>query len=227
MLVTREHIRSDPPKRAGATRILIVDDHPLMREALQRSLHHSFKEVCLGEAQSAQEALKLIRKERWDLVVLDVALPGRSGLDILLDIKAARSRLPVLIVSGSCDRELGLRALRSGASGFLSKTSAAQELIQAVKTILGGGRYVSQELAGQIALEAGTKAGYLTHESLSNREREVLCLIANAKMPPEIAQNLGISVKTVSTYRSRILLKMNMQTTAELMRYAIKHGLVD
>ena len=206
---------------------MIVDDHPLFRAAVKATLDLELKQVFCGVAESAEEALKLIGDERWDLVLMDIDLPGRSGLDILLDVKHAHPKLPVLMVSGISNSETALRVLRSGAAGFLGKISAAQELIHAVKTILSGAKYVSQDLAGKIALEIGTGTGQRPHESLSNRELEVLCLIAAAKAPKEIAHTLGLSVKTVSTYRSRILLKLKLQTTAELMRYAIKHGLVD
>ena len=207
-------------------RILIADDHPLVREGFKAALLHGLKAAFLGEAQDAEEALRRIRKEPWDLVLMDVTMPGRSGLDVLQDLKSERPQLPVIIISGHDESELALRALRSGAAGFLTKTISAQELLKAIHTVLNGGKYVSEALAERIAVTLGTAAEHPLVETLSNREREVLCLIASAKAPKEIAQTLGLSVKTVATYRSRLLGKMKLQTTAELMRYAIKHGLV-
>ncbi|MCL4177766.1 MAG: response regulator transcription factor [Verrucomicrobia bacterium] len=208
-------------------RILVVDDHPLFRDAVKATLQRGLPGAVCAEAQSAEEALPLIQREAWDLVLMDVSMPGRSGLDILQDVRAARPRMPVLIVSGNCHSELALRVLRHGAAGFLTKTSAAQELLTAVAKVLQGGRYVSPDLAGEIALALGTGTDTGPLESLSNREREVLRLIAAAKAPKEIAATLHLSAKTVSTYRTRILQKLNLQTTAQLMRFAILHGLVD
>lgn len=219
--------RRDQGDASRVTRILIVDDHPLFRDAVKATLARGLLSISTGEAQNAEEALSLIRRDRWDLVLMDVSMPGRSGLDILRDVQAARPRLPILMVSGNCHPELAMRVLRHGAAGFLSKTSVAEELLQAVKTVLAGGKHVSHDLAREIALQTGVRARHDPLESLSNREREILRLIGAAHPPKDIARTLGLSVKTVSTYRSRILLKLKLRTTADLMRHAIESGLVD
>jgi DNA-binding NarL/FixJ family response regulator len=208
-------------------RILIADDHAIVREGLKEILVRDLGKVVCGEAENAQQVLELVRKQSWDLVILDVSMPGRSGLDVLGDLKKAKPRLPVLILSMHPEDQLGKRALKAGASGYMNKEGAPEELIAAVRKVLAGRLYVSPALAEKLALELSEGRERPLHETLSNREFEVLRMIAMGKTVTEIAAELHLSVSTVSTYRARILQKMNMKTTSELIRYALRNHLVD
>jgi len=208
-------------------RILLVDDHTILRSGLRRILEDEFPGLGVGEAGHAEEALALLREGAWDLVLLDVSLPGRSGLDALPEIKALHPRLPVLMLSMFGEQQFAVRALKAGAAGYLTKERAAEELILALRTVLGGRRYVSASLAEQLAAQVALDRDRAPHERLSAREFEVFRRIAAAKGVTEIAEELGLSVKTVSTYRTRILEKMEMGSNAELMQYAIRQGLVE
>lgn len=208
-----------------AFRILIVDDHPLLRLALSQILATGLGRVVLGEARNGDEALEQVRTQSWDLVILDIVMPGRDGLEILPLLKAAQPALPVLMLSAHHEDGLALRALRLGASGFMVKTSPSDEVVRAVKTVLNGQRCLSQEVAQSVALGLGSPDSRPAHETLSGRERDVLGLIGVGKTSSGIAQELGLSVKTINTYRMRLLQKMHLHTSAELMHYAIKHGL--
>jgi DNA-binding NarL/FixJ family response regulator len=207
-------------------RILLADDHAVVRHGLKQILTDAFKRATYGEARNAQEALDLIWKQDWDVVVLDITMPGRSGLDVLREIKKSKPRLPVLVLSMHPENQFAVRVLKSGASGYMTKESAPDELVGAVKKVLAGGRYVSNALAENLAasLSVNQKA---PQEKLSDREFQVLRLIASGKMITDIARELSLSVKTISTYRSRILEKMDMKNNAELMHYAIQHRLVE
>lgn len=208
-------------------RILLVDDHAILRSGLRRILEEAFQGVHVGEASTAEEALDLIREGAWELLVLDISLPGRSGLDALPEIRSLRPRLPVVMLSMYGEQQFAIRALRAGASAYLTKEHAAEELIRAVGTVLSGRRYIGEALAEQLAAHVASDHERPLHELLSTREFEVLRLIASAKGMTEIAEELGLSVKTVSTYRTRILEKMQMGSNAELMQYAIRQGLAD
>ena len=208
-------------------RILLVDDHTILRSGLRRILEDEFPGLAVGEAAQAEEALALLKGGSWDLVLLDVSLPGRSGLDILPEIKARHPRLPVLMLSMFGEQQFAVRALKAGAAGYLTKERAAEELILALRTVLGGRRYVSASLAEQLAAQVALDRDRAPHERLSAREFEVFRRIAAARGVTEIAEELGLSVKTVSTYRTRILEKMEMGSNAELMQYAIRQGLVE
>jgi DNA-binding NarL/FixJ family response regulator len=207
-------------------KILLADDHAVVRHGLKQILTDAFKRATYGEARNAQEALDLVWKQDWDVVVLDITMPGRSGLDVLREIKQSKPRLPVLVLSMHPENQFAVRVLKSGASGYMTKESAPEELVGAVKKVLAGGRYVSNSLAENLAasLSASQKA---PQEKLSNREFQVLRLIASGKMVTDIARELSLSVKTISTYRSRILDKMGMKNNAQLMHYAIQHRLVE
>ena len=207
-------------------KILLADDHAVVRHGLKQILTDAFKRATYGEARNAQEALDLVWKQAWDVVVLDITMPGRSGLDVLREIKQSKPRLPVLVLSMHPENQFAVRVLKSGASGYMTKESAPAELVGAVKKVLAGGRYVSNELAEDLAasLSASQKA---PQEKLSDREFQVLRLIASGKTATEIGRELSLSVKTISTYRSRILEKMAMKNNAELMHYAIQHRLVE
>jgi DNA-binding NarL/FixJ family response regulator len=206
--------------------ILIVDDHAILRRGLQEILEREFRNVRIGGAGTAEEALTQLDSEKWDLVILDITMPGRSGVDVLRTRKAWRPKLPVLVLSMHPEDQYGKRVLKAGASGYMNKESAPEELIKAVRKLLSGGRYVSPTLAETLAVDLGRDDGTPAHERLSDREFEVLRKMASGKTVGQIALELHLSVPTVSTYRARILEKMGMSNTAELIRYALSHHLV-
>lgn len=207
-------------------RILIVDDHAILRAGLRRILEDEFADVVVGEAGSADEAAQQLAAAEWDVVVLDISLPGRSGLDFLPDIRRDYPGAKVIVLSSFGDQQFAVRSLREGAGAFLTKERAARELIDAIRTVVAGRRFVSAQLAQQLAALVAADKPQSPHETLSSREFEVFRLIAGAKSVSEIGAELGLSVKTVSTYRARVLEKMGMSSNAELMQYAIRHGLV-
>lgn len=208
-------------------KVLIVDDHAMIRVGLKQVLLKVFGGAVIGEAENAQEALIQVRAKQWDLVIMDITMPGRSGLDALQDVKLARPKLPVLIMSMHGEDQFALRVLKAGAAGFISKHSPPEELVKAIQKILAGGRYVSPSVAEKMVLNLGRETGKPPHESLSEREFQVMCMFAMGKTNKQISEELSLSVKTISTYRARILEKMNMQSNAELTRYAIKNELVE
>jgi len=205
-------------------RILTIDDH----EVVRRGLKEMFTQlsVTFGEARSAVEAVKLVREQDWDIAVLDISLGSRSGLEVLADLKRLRPKMPVLILSMHAEEQYAVRAFKAGASGYINKASSAEELRGAILRIIKHGQYVSPALAEKIVLQL-TRSEKMPHESLSNRELEVLCSIASGQTVGEIALKLSLSDKTISTYRRRILDKMEMKTNSELTHYAIRNGLVD
>lgn len=207
-------------------RILLADDHAMVRSGIKLLLLEAFKEVTFGEAENCQQALELGLAEIWNLVILDVNMPGRGGLDVLKELHAQQPQVPVLMLSMYEERQFAVRAFRAGASGYLTKASAGTELIKAVERILSGGRYVSTALAEQLASVLGGSSGML-HERLSDREFEILRIFASGKTVKEAAADLSLSVNTISTYRSRILEKMGMHTNAELTHYAISNKLIE
>jgi two-component system, NarL family, invasion response regulator UvrY len=211
-------------------KILVVDDHAIVRGGVVRILEGSpeFAASC-DQAATAQEAERLIESASYDMVLLDVSLPGVNGLDLLKGLHRDHPRLPILILSMHPEDQYAIRALTLGAVGYLSKESAPEELISAAHKVLTGGRYISPPLAERLAahLGSGTKKGGLPHEELSDREFAVLRLIGAGKTPTQIAAELFLSVKTVSTYRSRILQKMKLDSNAQLMSYALKNHLTD
>jgi len=208
-------------------KILIADDHAIVREGLKQILSESPDLVVVAEASTGQEVLEKIGKNDLDLVVLDIAMPGRGGLDILKEIKSQRPRLSVLMLSMYPEEQYAVRVLKSGASGYLTKESAPAELVKAIRQISQGKKYISPSLAEKLAIDLEINPDRPPHETLSDREYQVMCMIASGKTLREIADGLSLSIKTISTYRSRILEKMNMKTNAELTHYAIKNSLVD
>jgi len=208
-------------------KVLIVDDHAVVREGIKQIASETSDIVVADEACNGQEVLSKVRKGNFDVVVLDISMPGRSGLDILKQLKSQRPELPVLILSIHPEDQYGIRALKAGASGYLSKESAPDELVAAVRKVAQGRKYITFSLAERLTFNLGIDAEPPPHETLSNREYEVMCMIASGKTVTEIAEELSLSVKTISTYRSRILEKMQMQKNAELTYYAIKRGLID
>ena len=208
-------------------RVLVCDDHPIVRRGLREILEQAGAPVTVGEAASVAEGLALARKQPWDTVVLDITMPGRSGLELLKELKSERPNVPVLVLSVHPAEQYAVRVLRAGASGYLTKESAPEELLTAIRHIVRGGRYISPSVGETLADDLGRPAEQLPHHGLSDREFEIMRLLASGKRASEIAERLHLSVKTVSTYRARVLQKLNLRTTAEIMRYAIKHGLVD
>lgn len=210
-------------------RILIVDDHAVVRRGLLQLLDEGLQqELRLDEAGNGQDALRMVELHDYDLLLLDITLPGRNGLEIMKQIKACSPQLPILILSMHPEEQYALRALRAGASGYLTKESAPEELIAAVSKVLNGGKYVSSSLSELLATEIGElrNGGRARHQTLSDREYQIACMIAMGKTVTEIAAELSLSIKTISTYRTRVLEKMNMKNNAELTSYVIREGLV-
>ena len=205
-------------------RILTIDDHEVVREGVKGLFAAGLAEF--GEARSGAEALNLIRNHEWDIAILDISLAGRSGLDVLKEIKQVKPKLPVLMLSMHAEDQYAMRAFKAGASGYISKASSRDELRQAVLKVIKGGRYVSPSMAERMVFDL-TSPEKAPHEQLSDRELEVLCLIASGKTVGEVAESLLLSDKTISTYRRRILDKMQLSTNAELTHYAIKNRLVE
>lgn len=205
--------------------ILLVDDHAILRAGLSRILKDDLQ-ADIGEAADSVEALRQMECQAWDIVLLDISLPGRSGLDLLTDIRVLYPATKVIILSSFDDHQFAVRSFRDGASAFLTKERAARELLNAIDVVMSGRRYVTNALAELLVSSLSSDTPKVPHETLSSREFEVFRLIASAMNPKEIAQKLEISPKTVATYRSRILEKMGMSTNAELMQYAVRHALV-
>ena len=207
------------------TRILIVDDHEVVRDGVKRIFEEQPKTTAFGDASTPSEALQLISEHDWDIVVLDLSLGSRSGLDLLKQLKQARPRIPVLILSMHSEEQYARRAFRAGAAGYITKDSSRAELSKAIDKVIKGGRYVSPLVAEKLVaiLEKGADAA--PHDALSDREFQVMDLIASGKTVSEIAELLTLSGKTISTYRARLLEKMGMKTNAELTRYAIQNEL--
>jgi two-component system invasion response regulator UvrY len=207
--------------------ILIADDHAILRRGLKEILRGELEGATFDEAGTAQQVLAQVQSRVWDLVILDISMPGRSGLDLLRDLQQLRPELPVLVLSMHPEDQYAKRVLRAGAAGYMNKETAPKELVKAVRKVLAGGRYVSAGLAEKLAADLSADAARLPHETLSEREFEVLRMIASGKTVSQIADELHLSVTTVSTYRARILEKMGMANNAELMRYALHNRLID
>jgi len=208
-------------------KILIVDDHPLVRRGMISLMQDHFKDAEFGEAESSRDGYTAVMNGSWDLVIVDISMPGRSGLDLIKDLKVIKPHLPLIVVSAQSERDYAIRALKLGAAGYVSKHSAADVLVAAVRRVLSGGRYVSPSLAELLASSLADGEAEGTHETLSNRELQVLKLIASGKSLKEIGVELDLSEKTVATYRARISEKMCLPTNVDLTRYAMRHGLVD
>jgi len=207
-------------------RVLIADDHAVVREGLKRIVAENADMEVAGEAGNGHEVLDFARRRECDLVLLDLAMPGKDGLDTLKELKLLRPHLPVLVLSVYPEEQYAVRLLRAGAAGYLTKESAPEELVAAIRKVSRGGRYVSEALAEQLAVLLGSGTDRPPHETLSDREFRVMVMLASGKTASEVAEALCLSVKTISTYRSRALRKMNMRNNAELSFYAVKHGLL-
>ncbi len=211
----------------GALRILIVDDHALVRSGIQRILADEPDIEFVGEADTAAQGLKRVRSEEWDVVVMDINMPGQNALDVLRHIKLEKPDLPVLILTMYPENQYAMRALKDGASGYLTKASAPDSLIVAIHKVNEGGAYVSPSLALQLAGQLRSKPKETLYDLLSDREFTVLCAIADGKQLAQIAEELNLSAKTITTYRTRVLNKLGMHSNTELIRYALEHGLID
>ena len=208
-------------------RILVADDHAILRRGIMDILAHELEGVTCAEAGNAQEVVAQVRSEPWDLVILDITMPGRSGLDLLRDLKQLRPDLPVLILSMHPEDQYAKRVLKAGAAGYMNKETAPKELVKAIRKVLAGGRYVSEALAEKLAFDLGAGSANQFHEMLSDREFEVLRMIASGKTISRIAEELHLGVTTVSTYRVRILEKLGMENNSELIRYALQNRLIE
>jgi len=208
------------------TRVFIADDHVLIREGLKKILREESDMTVVGEAHSAAETLDRIVESECDILVLDLGLPDRPGMEVLREVKTTLPHLSVLILSMFPEDRFALRALKAGADGYLSKESAAAELVTAIRRIKGGHKYVSQKLSEDLLEKVRGEVPLMTHDALSDREMQILQLIASGKAVSDIAAQLNLSVSTVNTHRGHILEKMNMHTNADLMRYAIENKLV-
>jgi DNA-binding NarL/FixJ family response regulator len=208
-------------------RILIADDFPLFRRGVKEMLAEGLGPVKFGEAGNARELLDLVQKKPWDVVIMDISMPGTTGTEALKQVKHDRPALPVIVLSMHPEDQYAVRMFKAGADGYLNKASAPQELVQAIKKVADGGQYVSPQVAERLALTMKTSDGRPPHELLSDREYEVLRLIGSGKTVSEIAESLHLSVTTVSTYRARILNKMQLKNNAELTRYALMHQVAE
>jgi len=208
-------------------RILIADDHPLFREGLRHILAGCPDFTVAGEASNGQEVLENVWNNEYDMVLLDIAMPGAPGLEVLKGLKNEKPKLPVLVLSMYPEEQYAVRVIKAGASGYLTKGSASEELVTAIRRISGGRKYITSSIAERLADDVEPTAEKPLHDTLSDRELEVFRMIAAGKTTTHIAEELFLSVKTISTYRSRILEKMKMKTNAELIHYAIKHNMFD
>jgi DNA-binding NarL/FixJ family response regulator len=208
-------------------KILIVDDHAVVRRGLKQIFSDEPEMSVFGEAADTRELANIIDTENWDIIILDITLADRSGLDLLAELKRKYPLLPVLILTVHPEEQYAIRALKSGSDGYVNKRSAPDELIKAVTKVVSGGKYISPALAEKLANSLQDGFEKPLHEKLSNREYQVTCMIASGKTLKEIADELYLSVKTVRTYRQRIMEKMNFTSNAELIRYALKIGLID
>jgi DNA-binding NarL/FixJ family response regulator len=208
-------------------KVLIVDDHAVMRRGIRELLSEEFPHAEFAEAANGEEAVGMAEGKSFDLVVLDLSMPRRGGLDALKDLRVRSPKVRVLVLSYHTEEQYAIRALRAGAQGYLTKDSAPEELTRAARALVEGGKYISAAVAGRMAEDLDRSRDRPAHEALSDRELQVLALVASGKSVKDIAAQLSLSEKTVSTYRTRVLEKMHMQSNTELIRYALQSGLVD
>jgi len=208
-------------------RAIVADDHAVVRRGLRELLSESREVAVIGEAGTARETLDQVRSGKWDVLVLDINLPDGSGLDVLRQVKQEYPQLPVLMLTIYAEEQFAVRALRAGAAGYLTKESAPEELVDAIRKVVHGGRYISPALAERLAMLADPQAERQPHETLSDREFQVFRTLASGRTVSQVADLLHLSVKTISTYRARVLEKMGLQTNAELTMYAVRNGIVE
>lgn len=206
--------------------VLLADDHAVVRRGLKQIILDAFADAKFGEAENPRDLMEWVDKGAWDILILDLNMPGATGLDVLKQFKYTHPQIPVLILSIHPENQYAVRTLKAGASGYLTKESAPEQLVQAIEKILRGGKYVSPSVADALLDQVGEDDNRMPHEKLSDREYQVLCMIASGKELRQISDELALSVKTISTYRTRILEKMIMKTNAELTHYAIANKLV-
>lgn len=206
--------------------VLIADDHTIVREGLKQLLTQIPEVDYIAEASNGQEVLNKIKRKKFDVLVLDISMPGRSGLEILKEIKQRKPKMAILVLSVHSEEQYAVRVLKAGASGYISKSSASDELVRAIKTVYAGGKYITNKTAERLVREIEDDSSKPFHEKLSDREYQVMCMIASGKTVRDISEYLCLSVKTVSTYRARILTKMKMENNSELTFYAIKNKLI-
>jgi two-component system invasion response regulator UvrY len=207
-------------------RILVADDHPVVRQGLRHILSEEFPQAQVGEAQNGQEVLQLVHRQKWDIVILDLSMPGRSGLDLIKELKRAYPQLRILVLTMLSEEQLAIRVLRAGAEGFLTKDNAPEELVKAIRKLLAGNKYVNPSLAQALVFDLATTSPETPlHAKLSDREYQVLCMIASGKSVKDIAEDLSLSIKTINTYRARILEKLSLKSNVELTRYVIENRL--
>lgn len=208
--------------------VIVADDHPLVREGLKKVVEKGTIDIkIMHEASNGHELLEALKEKRPDIIILDIAMPGRSGLDILKDIKGRYAHIPVLILSMHPEDRFAIRALKSGAAGYLTKSSISDELVKAIRRVVNGKRYISASVAEKLAQQVDMNSKESLHETLSDREYQVLCMIASGKKVGDIAKELSLSTQTVHTYRARVKEKMNLKSNVELTRYAIQNNLID
>lgn len=208
------------------THILIADDHDIVRTGLIQILVDEYPLAHIGEASNGTELIQLARKEKWNIIISDLTMPGKNGIDMLKQLRLEFPEIPVLVISMHPEGQYAVRSLRAGAAGYLSKTNASEELINAIKKIMSGKKYITEKVADKLAEYINEETEKPLHDLLSDREFDVLRLVASGKTSSEIAETLSLSITTVSTYRARIFEKTGMQTSAELTRYAIENKLV-
>jgi two-component system, NarL family, invasion response regulator UvrY len=208
-------------------RVLVADDHAVVRRGLKELLTESHDVAQVGEASTGREVLDLVARSAWDAVVLDLNLPDQNGLDVLRRLREENPRLPVLILTICSEDQFAVRALRAGAAGYLTKESAPEELVGAVRKVVAGGRYVSGRLAERLALRVAGGSGEPPHEALSDREFQVFQMLASGRTVSQAAGTLNLSVKTISTYRARLLEKLTLRTNADLVLYAVRNNLIE
>ena len=208
-------------------RILIADDHAVVRQGLRQVLIEKFSDADISEAATGKETLNAVQTASWDVLILDIHFPDKNGVDVLKEVKMIKPNLPVVVLSLSPEDQYGIRVLRAGGSAYLTKESAPEELVSAIMKVLDGGRYISQNLAEQLASYLAPDSRGPLHQTLSDREIEVLGYLANGRTVTDIADSLALSVKTISTYRARLLEKLNLKTTGDLIRYAVDNHLAD
>ncbi len=207
-------------------KVIIADDHPISREGIKKIIDRSNDIVVVDEACTGDELLKKVKKNHYDVIILDISMPGISGLEVLKDLQGPKQRSAILIFTMHPEEQYAVRALKAGASGYLTKGSTPEELITAIRNVSGGRKYITSALAERLAYDLSNNARQPLHEKLSDREYQVMMLLASGKPTKEIAGELCLSIPTISTYRSRILQKMNLKNNAELIHYAIKNNLV-
>ena len=207
--------------------ILVVDDHALIRKGMKQILDDTSDIRVTGEAESGQQAIKMVRENKYDIALLDITLPDKYGIDVLRQLKLQCPSLPILILSMHPDEQYAMRSIRAGAAGYMNKQSAPSQLVTAIRQVASGRKYISGELAEQLANEMANDKQEVTHQILSNREYQTLCLMAAGKSLSEMADIMSLSAKTVSVYRARMLEKMKLRNNAEAVRYAIDHHLIE